>query len=482
MLTNVSIRTRVMRGLTWTALAQLINATITFAVSVALARLLAPQDFGLMAMAVGAQSIIAALVELGLAALIIRTPHISEAQLNGLFRVRLVIGALQAALTYWLAPAVAAFFEHPEITPVLRSLIWVGVVASFSAIPDALLRKRLEFRMLTLAAICSSVTAGALGVAMAWAGFGLWSLVAQYIASALVAAILLWHAARWLPRGRADYSAITQQRSYVLNTYGLNMLGSLVGQGDRVILGRLLGAGSLGLYMRGLGLGQQLQAMVGTVAEQVGFPSLSAISADAQRLKSGFLEIVAMMAGVLTPVMFALAVLAQPLVVLLFGEQWAAAAPVVPFIALGLLCNAINITWDWLLRALGRPDILLRWGLFDGGLRIAGVAAGAAVGDVVGAAIGFLATAAPLLLLRAYWMGRAAQVPAREFLAALAKPVLISSMSALPAWLLSSLVAGPVAYQLAAGAAAGALAYALSSVLLGNPLLIRLGLAPDRTA
>lgn len=471
-----------MTGLSWSALAQVINTITGIAVSVALARLLAPHEFGLMAMAIGAQSIIAAFVELGLAALIIRTPQLSTSQLNGLFRVRLLIGAVQAALTFAAAPVISSFFAHPELTPVLRSLIWVSLFASFSAIPEALLRKQLEFRALTLAAIVSALASGLLGVAMAWSGFGLWSLVCQYIAASLISAALLWRASHWLPSWPADYTAITQQRGYVLHTYGLNVLGSLVWQGDRIILGRLLGAGSLGLYMRGLGLAQQLQGAVGSAAEQVGFPSLSAISGNAQRLKSGYLEIVSMMAGILAPAMLALAVLAQPLVQVLFGDQWAGAAPVVPLVSLGLFCNAINITWDWLLRAVGRADILLRWGLFDGSVRLAAVATGAVLGDTVGAAAGFLSAAVPLMLLRAHWMGRTVGISAREFLATLSKPLLLSTLAALSAFLVLRIVPGSPVYQLLAGAAAGALAYALAGACLGNPLFARLRLAAGKVS
>jgi polysaccharide transporter, PST family len=475
-----SIRSRVITGLSWTALAQVINTVIAFAVSVALARLLAPHEFGLVAMAIGAQSIIAALVELGLAALIIRTPQLSAAQLNGLFRVRLLIGVLQVVLTYVAAPALAAFFGHSELTPVLRSLVWVSIFTAFSAIPEALLRKQLEFRSLTLTTIASTLAAGVLGLALAWSGFGLWSLVAQYIASALIGAVLLWRSSHWMPGWPADYSAITQQRSYVLNIYGLNILGSFVWQGDRIILGRLLGAGPLGLYMRGLGLAQQLQGMVGSVAEQVGFPSLSAISGNSQRLKSGFLEIVSTMAGILAPAMVALAVLAQPFVMVLYGDKWAGAALVLPFVSIGLLCNAINITWDWLLRAVGRADLLLRWGLFDGSARLIAVATGAVIGDTVGAAAGFVAAAAPLLLLRAYWMGRKTAINAGEFLSTLGKPLLLSALAALAALAAMRFAALPI-YQLLLGGGTGALAYVACSLCLGNPLLKRLGFGADNT-
>lgn len=463
---------RTLSSMSWTAAGQVATTAINFGVSVALARLLAPHDFGVVALAVGLQIVLGALTDFGLAALVIRA-DLPPAQLNGLFRLRLAVGALQALALWLAAPALASALNEPQVAPVLRGLCAVVLIASVGALPEALLRKALRFRALVAVTVAMAVLSGVTGIGMAWAGFGVWSLVGQSLVGAVAATLLHGWLARWSPTGDASYAALRTHRSYVAHTYGLNVVGALVWQADRLILGRLLGAAALGLYMRGLGLAQQLQSLVASAAEQVGFPTLAAMQQHAAQTRAAFLQMVSLLATVLAPCMLVLAALSEPLVLFLFGERWHEAHPILRLLSIGLLFNALTLTWDWLLRAIGRADTLFRWSLFDGTTRLAALFAGAWWGGAVGAAAAYLGAALPLMLTRVFWIAPVAGLGATTFLQQLVRP-LAGGLACATAAAAATLLATRPGPQLALGGAAAGVTYLAAAALFGDPLLARL--------
>jgi len=448
--------------ISWGAVAELMNTRVAFAVMVILARLLTPQDFGVVAMAIGVQSVLASLVDFGFVQLIIRAQNMGDRQLSGLFFARLGIGIVQGLAMYALAQPLSGLLQHQELRPVIEWLSAISALGALTMVPEAQLRKKLDFKRLAIASVSATGISGALGIGMALNGYGRWSLVAQYLASVAVNALLLHILCDWRPVVRPDFSVLHQHKSFITNSYGLNIVGALVLQGDKLVLGHLLGASNLGLYMHACGLAQLVPGFAITIAEQVGFSSLSQSNDDIEQTRHRFLRIAGVIGYVTAPVMFMIAVLAEPIVLTLYGAQWGPSIPILRLVALALFVNAINLPWDFMLRALGRVDVLFKWSLLDGSTRLGGLTVGAILGGANGAALGFLLAALAWFFIRPFVLGEVVGIGSQEFLRRIFPSVMMGSYTALGAWL-SMFVSGglPGYLRIAAGGLAGSAFYFL---------------------
>lgn len=466
----MSLKIKVIRALSWTAFTQIFNVGLGLVVSIILARILSPQDFGVVAIAAGIMAVCIGLADFGFTALIIRSTDMKPVQLRELFTLRVLLSLAQCILLWLLAEPLAAYFGHPELRPLIKAFSFVVLLTAFSMVPDALLRKQLEFRKLAIVNTVSACAAGAVGVTLALNDFGYWSLVAQYLVSALCAALLLLKMCKWRPGFASGVTVLHANRSYIFNTYGLNMMGALVLQGDKLLLGKLLGATTLGLYMRGFGLSQQLQGFAMTIAEQVAFPALAESKDNLQQACFRFLGIVRVVYCLILPGMALLAVIAQPLVLWLYGEQWLASAPIMQVLLLGLAVNAINLPWDWLIRVTGHMHVLFRWSLLDGPTRLAALVIGIHYGGALGAAWGFLLAALLWFVARSWIMSRVVGIKPAEFLAMLPRSAFIATLTAATAAVAMHFVAGTDPWlQLLVAGTAGAVCYvAAVSLIFGR--------------
>ena len=353
----------VVSGVVWN-LAQLgAGRVVTLVVTVVLARLLVPEDFGLFALGLLALGVFDRLKDIGVGAGLVQRPGPwSRLAPTGL--TVSVGGALVlAAACALLAPRLAVLLGEPELGPVLRVLAISLAVSGASVLPDAALRRRMLFRQRTVPELSGAVVKGAVCVALALAGWGVWSLVWGQLAAALTTTVGYWVVYRRHGLGRLragwDRPVAGSLLSYGGQLAWVAVLALLIDNLDYLVIGRRLGAEQLGYYTMAFRLPELLVISVCAVIGQVLFSAFAARAGDAAGLRRQFLSATGAIAGVTVPVGAGLSAAAPDLVPLVLGDGFGASVQVLQL--LGLYAAAYSLTFHAgeLYKATGQAHILL---------------------------------------------------------------------------------------------------------------------------
>ncbi len=416
------LRERTLHGLAWSALGNAFLYVARFAVAIVLARLLAPDDFGLVAMAVAVVGFLQVLTREGFDAALVHRPEADDAALSTAFWGGLALGSALACLGVGAAPQVAAFYGEPAVAALVRLLSLHFLFDSLGLVPRALLRRSLDFRAITLVEGSAHAAAGLAAIALALAGFGIWSLAAQSLLAAALASTAIWRRTRWRPRARPDAAALRELVAYSRSVWASNTLSYAVRNLDDVLIGRFLGPVALGLYGRAYRLMLLPLRTVSDTSTQVMFPSLSTLRGDRERVRGIYLRMVAAISTVTAPLAVGLFVVADDLVLALLGSAWAGCIPLVRILSLLGLTQSVLSTVGVVYRSQGRPDLELRVGLVLKAVLVAGIVAGLPWG-VTGVAAGYAAASLVNSVPCAWFPGRLIGVTLGDFARAVRGPV-----------------------------------------------------------
>lgn len=349
-----SLGARALGGLKWGGLGALASALLQLGFTAALARLLAPADFGLIAMCLVALRLFTYFSQLGLAAALVQRERLEPADVRlalGLTWVVCSAGALGVAL---LAPVAGWFFRSPALVPLLRALAPTLLVAGLGGVSLAILRRELRFREQALLETASyALGYGVVGVVAAWSGAGVWSLVATSWAQALLLMVGAWALTRHplRPTLRGDRAALLGYGARHSLIAFVEFLGSSL---DGAVVGRLLGEATLGLYGRAMLLTSQPVEKAAGVVARVLFPLLSTVQSDRRRVGGAFLLGVALVGGLGGALSLGVSAAAGDVVRAVLGPGWDGATPVVQVLALavplaymsqiaGVVCDALAL-------------------------------------------------------------------------------------------------------------------------------------------
>lgn len=349
-------------GLKWVSASLAVSQGVRFVTTIVLARLLVPELFGLVGMAQVAIALLGVIRQLGFGAAYVQRPDSGpedeRAAADTTFWLGLAVNGLLFGVAFAAAPAVAGFFQSPEVLPVLRAMFVLFLLDAVDMTPSLVLQRRLEFGKQAVAEIGFSVAGGLIAIPLAAAGFGVWSLVGGQLGSRFVRAALLFRLSRWRP-GLAFSRRIARELfsfgKYLWAFAGLSAVGDNL---DRLLIGRWLGAGTLGVYELAFNLANLPTTHLSRLINQIAFPSFSRIQHDRAALRRGFLKSMSLVALLASAVAFGLLAVADEAVRALYGERWAAAVPVLRILAFYGLFLSISSTAGPVLLAVGRPNLL----------------------------------------------------------------------------------------------------------------------------
>jgi len=348
------------RALRWNYLGNGLRVLSQFLVGVVLARLLGPDEFGTVAMAGLVVGMGALVADLGFGVALVQRPEVTEADVRFVATAQVATGALLTVAGAAAAPWVAAWFHQPGAAPLFRAMSAMFLLQSFGLTPLALLRRQLDFRGAQLVAVTSYLAGYLLvGVPMALAGFGPWSLAAaQLVQSALSSALALW-------RQPAPLRPLWRPPSPGLLGFGTKVIGTnLANWGlantDALVVGRALGAADLGLYGRAMAVVlSPLNALTASL-QGVLFAACARAQDDAGRLRRAWLGATSAVAALALPVFVTVAAVPEAVVGGLYGSGWAAAAPVLVPLALAMPVMAVMSLAGPVVTAVGRVGLELR--------------------------------------------------------------------------------------------------------------------------
>jgi PST family polysaccharide transporter len=377
-------------GLVWNFLAYGLGRTVVLLTTSILARILAKSEFGLIAVAVVAINYLSVLKDLGLGvALIQRNKDDIEEASNTVFTANLIIGVVLSLLMIPLAPFIADYFRDPAVTPVLR---WMGITFLLNALGNVhmnRLMRELDYRRKFIPDMGNSVVKGIVSIGMALAGFGVWSLVFGQLLGTLTQAILVWIILPWRPRLTLDRSLASGMMKFGAVITVNDIITQITDNIDYVIVGRVFGLVPLSIYTLAYRLPEML--LIGNLWIMGGvlFPAFSRLQDRPDDMRKGFLASIRLVQLIALPVSFGLAIAAEPIVRVVFGDQWLEAIPVMRVLALYAWLYSVGYHVGGVYKAIGRPDIVLKLSIFSIIIIIPALLVGSRWG-IIGVAFGHL--------------------------------------------------------------------------------------------
>jgi len=352
---------RVFSGVRWLAIGQVVGLIARFAVSVALAHLLAPEDFGLLTMAGVFTALGGLFSSLGVGPAIVQRPEVSIPLLRSLATVGFVVGAGLSGALVLGSGFIAEFYGDTRVAPIAASLAMTFVVASLGMVPEGLLQRELRFNRLVSIDLAVLAVSASLSVGLALAGLRVWALVVANLGGTAVRSLLLVASSPWRLAPGFDWGAIRGVVGFSASVMGFNGTQYLQRNSDRLIIGRALGAIELGYYDYAYQFYMYPLESVTVVLIKVMFPTFSRIKGDIEQLGRAFLRANGAIALITFPMTVGLAVVADPFVRFVFGEKWAPVITLVQILAPVGLVQSIGATPGQLFLARGRAALRFWW-------------------------------------------------------------------------------------------------------------------------
>ena len=317
-----SLRNKTVKGVGWSFADSILGQGITFLVGLVLARLLTPDEYGLIGIITIFITVLNSIVDSGFSNALIRKQHTTQADYNTVFITNMVFSILMFVLLFFAAPAIATFFKRPELVNLTRVMGLVVIFNALSIVQNTILTKRLDFKTKTKASLISAVVSGIIGIGMAIKGFGVWSLVGQSLSRQLLNSCCLWFFNRWWPQLKFSLSSFKEMWSFGWKLLVSKLIDTTWKELYQVVVGKFYSPATLGQYTRGKQFAQILSANITSVVQRVSFPTLSEIQDDKTRLVNAYRKIIRTTMFVTTSLMFALAGVAHPFIYCLVGPQW----------------------------------------------------------------------------------------------------------------------------------------------------------------
>lgn len=487
----MSFERRIVRAAGWGLTHKLGQHLLRFIVLVALARMLAPADFGLFALASVFIMLADIVIEQGLADAVIQRHRIGRAHLEAAFWLMSGCGLLFAGLYVALAGPLAALLDQPALAPVLRVLALPVLFGALSRTHEALLRRRMAFKQAALIGVFAMGVGAGAAVWAALEGLGVWSLVIQHSVFRATEMLCLWGAARWWPRLRCSLHHCRLLMRYGTPLLGVGLLNFTNRQADHLMIGVFLGPTALGYYSVGIRLMRMLLDVLPMAFVPVMFSALSRLQAEPERLRAALRKGVRGVALLCMPAFIGMALVAPEAVPLLFGQQWQPSVPLMQVLVFLGVLQSVSLFYPAALKALGHTPWVLALAGLNAVVNVTAFAVAVHWG-VLAVAVAYVLRGYILWPLNMWVWRRCIQVSYRQILSPLAEALTATAAMAFGVWMLREYLAGwPDVTVLAASVALGIVLYGLVLWLLlgrrlkdwrgeANPLLYSPNISPRR--
>jgi PST family polysaccharide transporter len=351
-----SLRARAIKGVAWTATSNWADQVARLVVFAILSRLLGPEAFGLVALAwvfIGLTDMIA---EQGLVDALVQRTRLTPADLHTAFWMTVGLGLVLMLLLMALAVPIATALDDDALAPVLVALALVIPIGSLSHVQRAILRRDLAFRSLALRTLVGVAVGSVVGVGAALLGFGVWSLVAQRLATQLAGTAVLWGVTPWRPRLVFDAARARELFAFGKHVVGFRLLNFYNANVDNFLIGAVLGPVALGFYTVGYRILRLVIQLTSNLIDSVAFPLYARLQDDPARFRRAYYKSSGFAALVAFPAFTLLLVLAPEIVPVLFGPKWSESIPVMQILAVLGIIRSVNYLNSSSLTALGKPS------------------------------------------------------------------------------------------------------------------------------
>lgn len=460
-----SLKQKTVRGTLWSAVERLATQAVQFVVMIVMARMLTPDDYGLVGMLAVFIAVAQSLVDSGFTQALIRKRNRTDTDCCTVFYFNIAAGVVLYLVLFASAPLIARFYNEPALVPLTRVICLSVIVNSLALVQRALLSVRIDFKPLAKASLIAACLSGVLGIWLAWSGAGVWAIVWQTLANLALNAALLWWFTAWRPRLLYSWASFRELFGFGSKLAGAGVIDTVYRNMYQLVIGKVFSAADLGYYTRAQQFADLPSSNITGIVQRVTYPVLCSVSDDETRMADGYRRLLRFSAFVVFPLMMLLAAVARPLVDVLLSPRWAFAATLLSILCFQMMwypIHAINLN---LLNVVGRSDLFLKLEIWKKLVGVSLLAATLPFG-LVPLCWGSVGASLIALVINTHYTGRFIHVgfmqQIRDFM-----PALLNSLfSGAVAWLVASTVPGKYA-ALVAAAVAGAVCYLLIAWLYG---------------
>lgn len=355
-----SIKNKTIKGTMWSAVENVTKLGVTFVVSIILARLLSPEEYGLIGILTIFIALFNAIVDSGFTNALIRKQDATDTDYSTVFYTNLILSLFLAAVLYLCAKPIAVFFERPELVALTKVMSSVVVINALAIVQRARTTKAIDFKTQTKITFISSIGSGAIGITMAYMRYGVWALVGQQISNQLFSTIFFWIYNRWMPKLIFSWSSFKEMWAFGSKLLASNLIATIWQEIYQVVIGKCYTPSTLGLYTRAKQFADLCSSNLTAVVQRVSYPVLSSIQDDRERLKLAYKRVIKTTMLPTFVLMLGMAACAKAMIQVLIGDQWLGCVPMLQIICTyGMLypLHALNLN---MLQVQGRSDLFLK--------------------------------------------------------------------------------------------------------------------------
>ncbi|WP_435254327.1 lipopolysaccharide biosynthesis protein [Tenacibaculum sp. A30] len=318
----MSLKNKTIIGVFWGAVEKFLGYGIQFFFNIILARLLTPEDFGVIGLLVVFTALSQVITDSGFSQALIRKEEVTQEEYSSIFFLNIFLGCLLYSLLFIGAPFIADFYNYPKLSNISRIVFLIIIVNSFGVVLNAIIVREINFKVLAKRTILSNLLSGIIGVFFAYKGFGVWSLVIQLVLSAFFKIILLWQFTNWRPSLYFKLSPIKEMFSfsfYIMLSKALDVLASNL---QILLIGKFYSKKDLGYYTQAYTLESMPATTITTVVKNVTYPSISKIKDDINQVKNAYRKVITISCFVVFPLMAILMLTGDLIIPLLLSNKW----------------------------------------------------------------------------------------------------------------------------------------------------------------
>ena len=356
-----ALGSRILSGLAWKAGSQISLQISRVVVALIVARLLAPDDWGLAAMVVVFSGFVVVFTDNALGTALIQRRELLPGDRSTVFWMSAIIGLLLAVVGVLLSGPLAQFYGEPSVRPLFVAVSIGFLVSALGTTQMSLLVRDMQFRRLELRQIAATLVGAVFGITLAVKGFGAWAIVGQQLAEVATSTVLLWYITPWRPSATFSVGSLRRLGGFAGNVFGENLLYQAGRNLGNLLIGRVLGAASLGAYALATNVILVPFFRIAGPLQQVFFPAFSRLSDERERMADMWLRATRLVGAISIPSLVGLCIVAPDFVQVVLGPSWSEATPVIQILAwVGLIQSLQTLSGEVLL-ALNRSGTLLRF-------------------------------------------------------------------------------------------------------------------------
>lgn len=355
-----SLKNKTVKGASWSFIDNIAGQGITFLVGLVLARLLTPEEYGLIGIITIFIAVFNSIVDSGFSNALIRKKDAKDIDYNTVFISNLVVSVVLFGVLFLCAPVISRFFNQPQLIPLLRVMGSIVIINAFAIIQRTIFVKNVDFKTQTKVSLISSITSGVVGIGMAVSGCGVWSLVGQQISRQFLNTALLWFYSQWYPKLQFSFQSFKELFSFGWKLLVSGLIDTVWREIYQVVIGKCYAPATLGQYTRAQQFASICSSNLTTVVQRVSYPILSSVQDDKERLKNGYKRIIKVTMLLTFTLMLGLAAVSKPMILVLIGEQWLPSVPFLQIICLQMMLYPLHSLNLNMLQVQGRSDLFLK--------------------------------------------------------------------------------------------------------------------------